>query len=540
MDKIYVFGHRNPDTDSVCSAIALSNLKNELGMNTVPAILSDINNETKYALKYFNTDKPMFLNDVKLKIKDLDYRKDYFINEYESVYSGYQKMAESGTSKIPIVDENQKFLSVLSMKNIAKDQIEGNTEKLRTSYDNIINTISGQEVLKFDDKINGDLMIAGYKSSTFIESIVLTNDTILIVGDRHTIIEHAITNKVKLIILTGNANMKEEHYNLAIKNNVNIIRTSHTTFEVAKMINLCNYIYKISTTKDILCVNDNMPVTDFIDLANETKFSYYPVITADEKCLGIVRLSDVGKTKKKKIILVDHNTAKQSVEGIEEAEVIEIVDHHNLGNLGTAKPINFRNMTVGSTCTIVYLLYKENNIKIPKNIAGLLVSGICSDTLILKSPTTTSIDKKAVEELSEIAQIDYKEYALSMLKEGSSFSGKTKEEILYIDFKNYPIDDSKIGVAQVNTTNPDELLNEKEEFVNLMNNIAKESGYYLITLLITDILNNNSYILYTNGCEDVIKRTFNLKEVNEGTILKDVVSRKLQVVPQLLDVLNKK
>ena len=540
MDKIYVFGHRNPDTDSVCSAIALSNLKNELGMNTVPAILSDINNETKYALKYFNTDKPMFLNDVKLKIKDLDYRKDYFINEYESVYSGYQKMAESGTSKIPIVDENQKFLSVLSMKNIAKDQIEGNTEKLRTSYDNIIKTISGQEVLKFDDKINGDLMIAGYKSSTFIESIVLTNDTILIVGDRHTIIEHAITNKVKLIILTGNANMKEEHYNLAIKNNVNIIRTSHTTFEVAKMINLCNYIYKISTTKDILCVNDNMPVTDFIDLANETKFSYYPVITADEKCLGIVRLSDVGKTKKKKIILVDHNTAKQSVEGIEEAEVIEIVDHHNLGNLGTAKPINFRNMTVGSTCTIVYLLYKENNIKIPKNIAGLLVSGICSDTLILKSPTTTSIDKKAVEELSEIAQIDYKEYALSMLKEGSSFSGKTKEEILYIDFKNYPIDDSKIGVAQVNTTNPDELLNEKEEFVNLMNNIAKESGYYLITLLITDILNNNSYILYTNGCEDVIKRTFNLKEVNEGTILKDVVSRKLQVVPQLLDVLNKK
>lgn len=540
MDKIYVFGHRNPDTDSVCSAIALSNLKNELGMNTVPAILSDINNETKYALKYFNTDKPMFLNDVKLKIKDLDYRKDYFINEYESVYSGYQKMAESGTSKIPIVDENQKFLSVLSMKNIAKDQIEGNTEKLRTSYDNIINTISGQEVLKFDDKINGDLMIAGYKSSTFIESIVLTNDTILIVGDRHTIIEHAITNKVKLIILTGNANMKEEHYNLAIKNNVNIIRTSHTTFEVAKMINLCNYIYKISTTKDILCVNENMPVTDFIDLANETKFSYYPVITADEKCLGIVRLSDVGKTKKKKIILVDHNTAKQSVEGIEEAEVIEIVDHHNLGNLGTAKPINFRNMTVGSTCTIVYLLYKENNIKIPKNIAGLLVSGICSDTLILKSPTTTSIDKKAVEELSEIAQIDYKEYALSMLKEGSSFSGKTKEEILYIDFKNYPIDDSKIGVAQVNTTNPDELLNEKEEFVNLMNNIAKESGYYLITLLITDILNNNSYILYTNGCEDVIKRTFNLKEVNEGTILKDVVSRKLQVVPQLLDVLNKK
>ena len=208
MEKIYVFGHRNPDTDSVCSAISLSYLKNKLGLNTVPVILSDINNETKFALEYFNVNKPMFLNDVKLKIKDLEYRKKYFINEYESVYSGYQKMAEAGTSKIPVVDKDQKFLSVLSMKNIAKDQIEGNTEKLRTSYDNIIETIDGQEVLKFDEKINGDLMIAGYKSSTFIETIVLTNDTILIVGDRHSIIEHAINKKVKLIILTGNANMK--------------------------------------------------------------------------------------------------------------------------------------------------------------------------------------------------------------------------------------------------------------------------------------------------------------------------------------------
>lgn len=540
MEKVYIFGHRNPDTDSVCSAIALSYLKNKLGMNTVPAILSDINNETKYALEYFETKKPMFLNDVKLKIKDLEYRKNHFINEFSSVYSGYMKMAESGTSKIPVVDENQKFLSVLSMKNIAKDQIEGNTEKLRTSYDNIIETIQGQEVLKFEEKINGDLMIAGYKSSTFIETIVLTNDTILIVGDRHSIIEHAIMNKVKLIILTGNANMKEEHYNLAMKNNVNIIRTSHTTFEVAKMINLCNYIYKLSTTKDILCVDDTMPVSDFIDLANETKFSYYPVISKTEKCLGIVRLSDVGVTKKKKIILVDHNTVKQSVEGIEEAEIIEIVDHHNLGNLGTTKPINFRNMPVGSTCTIVYLLYKENNIEIPKNIAGLLVSGICSDTLILNSPTTTNIDRSAVEELSKIADIDYKEYALAMLKKGSSFTGKTKEEILYTDFKNYPVDDSKIGVAQVNTTNPDELLNDKDEFVKLMNNIAEESNYSMITLLITDILTNNSYILYTDGCEDIIKKTFNLNEVTEGSILKGVVSRKLQVVPQLLEVLNKK
>ena len=540
MEKIYIFGHRNPDTDSVCSSIALSYLKNKLGMNTVPVILSDINNETKFVLDYFNIKKPMFLNDVKLKIKDTDYRKNHFINAYESVYAGYKKMVESGTSKIPIVDDNQRFLSVLSMKNIATDQIEGNTQILTTSYDNIINTISGESLLKFDNKIHGELMIAGYKSTTFIENIKLNSDTILIVGDRHSIIEYAVNQKVKLIILTGNANIKEEHYNIALKNNVNIIRTYHSTFEVAKMINLCNYIYKISTTKDVLCVNEDMPIDEFTKLANQTKFSNYPVISKNEKCLGIVRLSDVGYTKKKKIILVDHNTARQSVEGIEEAEIIEIIDHHNLGNLGTSKPINFRNMPVGSTCTIIYLLFKENNIEIPPHIAGLLISGICSDTIILKSPTTTDIDRKAINELSYIASINYNEYALEMFKKGSSFIGKTKQEILYTDFKNYPIDNNKIGISQVLTTNPSEILDEKDEFINEMNNIKKSGEYYLITMLVTDILNNNSYILYTDGCDDIIKKTFNLKEIYEGKLLENIVSRKLQVVPQLLDNLEKK
>ncbi len=540
MEKIYIFGHRNPDTDSVCSSIALSYLKNKLGMNTVPVILSDINNETKFVLDYFNVKKPMFLNDVKLKIKDTDYRKNHFINAYESVYAGYKKMVESGTSKIPIVDDNQKFLSVLSMKNIATDQIEGNTQILTTSYDNIINTIGGESILKFDNKIHGELMIAGYKSTTFIENIKLNSDTILIVGDRHSIIEYAVNQKVKLIILTGNANIKEEHYNIALKNNVNIIRTYHTTFEVAKMINLCNYIYQISTTKDVLCVNEDMTIDEFTSLANKTKFSYYPVISKNEKCLGIVRLSDVGYTKKKKIILVDHNTARQSIEGIEEAEIIEIIDHHNLGNLGTSKPINFRNMPVGSTCTIIYLLFKENNIEIPPHIAGLLISGICSDTIILKSPTTTDIDRKAINELSSIASINYNEYALEMFKKGSSFIGKTKQEILYTDFKNYPIDNNKIGISQVLTPNPDEIIDKKDEFINEMNNVKLSGEYYLIIMLVTDILNNNSYILYTDGCDDIIKTTFNLKEIYEGILLENIVSRKLQVVPQLLDILEKK
>ena len=540
MEKVYIFGHRNPDTDSVCSAIALSYLKNKLGDNTVPAVLSNINNETEYALNYFKVKKPMFLNDIKLKIKDLDYRKNYYIDEYQSVYSGYLKMAEFGTSKIPVVDEDKKFLSVLSMKNITKDQIEGNTEKLRTSYENIINTLGAQEVLKFNDKIDGDLMIAGYKSSTFIETIILTHETILIVGDRHSIIEHAIQKKVKLIILTGNANMKEEHYNLAKETGVNIIRTSLTTFEVAKIINLSNYIYKISTTKDILCVNDDMAVSDFVDLANKTKFSYYPVISKNEKCLGIVRLSDVGIVKKKKAILVDHNTRAQSVIGIDEAEIVEVIDHHNIGDIGTSKPISFRNMPVGSTNTILYSMFKENSVDIPYEIAGLMLSGICSDTLVGKSPTTTDLDIMALEELSNIAKVDYKQYGLEMIKKGASFKGKTKEEIIYNDFKNYPLGNGKMGIGQISTTNPDELLEEKEEYIKLINNISETNSYDLFALFITDILNNGSYVLFNHNGKSILERSFNIKDISEGIFLDGVVSRKLQVVSKILETVDKK
>lgn len=533
-EKVYVFGHRNPDTDSVSASIALAYLRQKLGMNAIPAVLSAINLETKYALNYFETKEPVFLNDVKIKVKDLDYTKNYSITEEDSITDAYEKMMEAGISKIPVLDDNKKLLGIVTIKDIAKEQFSDNINVVDTTYDNICETLNGKAILKFDEEIKGSLLVASYKSSTIRENVKLDNSHILMVGDRHSIIEYAISSGVKLLIVTGPNPIKEEHLELAKKNKVNIITTNNHTIIAARKFNLANKITTINYQKDILCIREHENVSDFMKIANKTRYSYYPVVDEDEKCTGILRVSDVAYDNKQKVILVDHNTYEQSAIGLEEADILEIIDHHNIGSIGTNMPINFRNMPVGSTNTILSILFKENNISIPKNIAGLMLSGILSDTLILSSPTTTEIDKQAVSELSKIAGVDYKEYGLNMLKAGSSLKGKTKEEVLYTDYKTYPVGEQKIGLGQLSTTNPDEILNCKDEYVALLNEVAEGNDYYLVALFITDIINNGSYVLYSSRAEDILRKVYKNKDLTQGTFLNGVVSRKKQILPGIM------
>ena len=503
-------------------------------MNAIPAVLSAINLETKYALNYFETKEPVFLNDVKIKVKDLDYTKNYSITEEDSITDAYEKMMEAGISKIPVLDDNKKLLGIVTIKDIAKEQFSDNINVVDTTYDNICETLNGKAILKFDEEIKGSLLVASYKSSTIRENVKLDNSHILMVGDRHSIIEYAISSGVKLLIVTGPNPIKEEHLELAKKNKVNIITTNNHTIIAARKFNLANKITTINYQKDILCIREHENVSDFMKIANKTRYSYYPVVDEDEKCTGILRVSDVAYDNKQKVILVDHNTYEQSAIGLEEADILEIIDHHNIGSIGTNMPINFRNMPVGSTNTILSILFKENNISIPKNIAGLMLSGILSDTLILSSPTTTEIDKQAVSELSKIAGVDYKEYGLNMLKAGSSLKGKTKEEVLYTDYKTYPVGDQKIGLGQLSTTNPDEILNCKDEYVALLNEVAEGNDYYLVALFITDIINNGSYVLYSSRAEDILRKVYKNKDLTQGTFLNGIVSRKKQILPGIM------
>lgn len=534
MSKIYIFGHRNPDTDSVAAAISLSYLKNQLGMNTVPAVLSSVNPESKYALNYFGVKEPIFLNDVKIKIKDLNYTKKYSITDNDSINDAYYKMTEAGISKIPVVDKDKKMKGIITMNDIAKEQFSDNIDYINSSYNHILKALNGEALLHYDDEILGNLTVASYRSTTILNTVKFDKNSILIVGDRYSVIEYAINSGIKLLIITGNHQMKDYHLELAMRNKVNIIVTPYNSLIASRKINLSNKVATIPYKQEVLCVKEHDTVSDFIKLSNKTRYSYYPVINEKETCIGILRVSDVTYENKKKVILVDHNSYEQSAIGLDETEIVEIVDHHNISGIGTNKPINFRNMPLGSTNTIIYILYKENNIAIPKHIAGLMLSGILSDTLILTSPTTTDTDRKIVEDLAKIAEVDYKEYGLAMLKAGSSLKGKTKEEILYTDYKNYPIDEEKIGLGQLSTTNPEQILEEKEEYIKLLDEVSEGNNYYFVAFFITDIINQGSYVLYSKRGEDILKRAFHNESLTQGTFLKDVVSRKKQILPNIM------
>ena len=535
MEKVYIFGHRNPDTDSVTAAITLSYLKNRLGMNTVPAVLSSINLESKFALNYFGVEEPIFLNDVNIKIKDLQYTKNYTVKENDSIYEAYYRMNKAGISKIPAIDKDKNLLGILSMKDIAKDQFSFNYSYVNATYDNICEVIKGKSILRFDDNIDGNLLVASYKSTTFIEEINLDKDSILIVGDRHSIIEYAVNAGIKLIVIIGNNEIKREHIDIARKNNVNIIITPYNTLETTKIFNLCNNVTTILNTEKVLCVNENDSINDFIKLANKTRYSYYPVLNKRGKCNGIIRFSDVGFRSKKNVILVDHNSYEQSAIGLEEANILEIIDHHNIGTIGTNMPISFRNMPVGSTNTIIYKLYKENRVAIPKSMAGLMLSGILSDTLILTSPTTTDIDKEAVSELGKLAKVDYKVYGYDMIRAGSSLEGMTMEQVLYKDYKTYTIDNSKIGLGQVITMDIDEVMSEKDEYVKLLNTVCESNNYLFVCLFITNILENGTYVLFSDRAKDVLESSFSIKNIKQGEFLKGIVSRKKQILPVLMN-----
>ena len=538
MEKIYIFGHKNPDTDSVTSAISLSYLKNKLGSKTIPCILGEVNNETKYVLEYFGEKEPVYLNDTRLQVKDLKYKKGCFINYKETFNNLYTYMQKEEITGLPICNDHHKYLGIVTMKDLLKVIIDPLYDTLFTSYDNILKTIGGKKVLKFDEEINGKLLVSALKTSDFEEKVALTNEHILIVGNRLNIIKYALKSKVKLLIIVGGIPLDNELINLAKKNKVNIIYSPLDSFHTSKMVTLSNYIKNIVSNRHMAVIDENTYVFDFEMVFNKYKFTNYPIVDKNNKVLGLLRMEDMHEKNPKKVIMVDHNEYNQSVLGIEEADILEIIDHHKIGNVNTSNPINFRNMAVGSTNTIIYEMYKEHHLTPPKNIAGLMISGIISDTLMFHSPTTTPSDKKAVSELSKVANINVTKFAKDMFEAGASIKGKTIEELIYNDFKVFNINDKKIGIGQMTVINYQAMLAEKEKYLEVLEKISKEHNYEILSFCITDVINSNTYILYNEASKNVFETIFNIHDLYQGYKLKGVVSRKKQIIPLLMEELN--
>lgn len=537
MAMTYIFGHKSPDTDTVCSSIALSYLKNELGGKTVPKVLGNINNETKFVLNYFKVDTPSYLNDVKVRIKNIKYDKKAFINELASIDSAFKLMQKQNITAIPLVNDKKILTGYVTLKEIAKYLINGNKERINTTFDNIVETLEARVITKFDEKIVGNIMVVGMQSQAFHETVSLTNEDILIVGDRYRILDYAIESKVKLIILPFDRTIDDELIAKAKKNKVNIIETSLTSYQLSHKMLLSNYIKTINSNNNPITVNVDSYYSDFKQMTHKINHTNYPVVNNKGECLGLIRLTGPNTYEKQKVILVDHNNLAQSVDGIEEAEILEIIDHHNLGAIGTSLPINFRSRPVGCTSTMLYDMFVEEKVSIPKNIAGLMLSAILSDTLLLTSPTTTEDDKFAAVKLAKLAKVDMDVYGLEMLKAASSIKGMSVEDIIKSDFKSFNIDNKVLGIGQVMTMDFEYIEENIDEYITRLNKMV-ESEYHAVVLFITDIIKKGSYVLYNDKAENLIKDSFGLKTVEEGTFIPKIVSRKKQMLPSIMSTLE--
>ena len=445
-NKIFIVGHKNPDTDAITSAISLSYLKNKMGLDTEPRILGNPNKETEYVLKKFKIKTPEFLNDVKVQLMDINYDKKIMVNEKDSIYDVYSYMVKNGYTGTPVVKSKNVFIGYVSLKEIATGFIKGKFDTIHATYDNILKVIKGEEVLRFNENIEGKAYTSIY-SNKEIESIKLDNYQIVITGANTEFLKHCIDSKVKLIVIVNNQKIDEEVIDLAKKKKINIIKTHLKAFSTSKLIGISCDVKSIIRESNPTTFLPTDYLTDFLEISNKLKHTNYPIVDKKGICQGMLRLVDINSYSKKTVILVDHNDLKQSVNGLNEAELLEIVDHHAIGNLTTKTPISFRNMIVGSTNTIIYHLYEEAGVEIPKDIAGIMLSGILSDTLILKSPTTTILDKRVAKELAEIAGLDIEKYGMEMLKAGSSLKGLTMEDIVFGDYKEFTVGNESFGVG---------------------------------------------------------------------------------------------
>lgn len=537
MKEIYVFGHRNPDTDSVSAAISYAHLKKAKGFNAVPKILGEINPESAFVLDYFKVEKPSFLNDVKVRIKDVGYIKNAYVNEFDSIDKAFALMAELNITAVPVVNEMRKIVGYLTLKDVAKYLVKTQRHVLDTNLGNVKNSLGAELLTFFDRNVKGETIVAGLDVDSFFEVVDLNPDKVLIVGHRRKILEKAIENKVNLIILTGNKELDSDLLKLAERNKVNIVKTNLTTVNVANKVVLTNYVNTMDINKNPIVVKRSDYYTDFKELVRKETHTNYPVVNKKDECVGLIKSVSTNIYEKQKVILVDHNTSSQSAVGLEEASIIEIVDHHNLGALNTSDPISFRSVPVGCTCTIIYQMYNEANVEIPKDIAGLMLAAILSDTLILTSPTTTDDDRVVVEKLAELAGVNYQEFGKEMFNAACSIEGLSALDLVEMDYKTYALDNIKIDLSQITTMDYEKLAKKKDDIIKILERNA-ELGCTVAAFYATNIVTNGSYIFYNEKAKDIIKEAYGLEEVYQGVFVKGLVSRKKQMLPNLLEILK--
>ena len=541
----YVIGHKNPDTDSISAAIAYTYLKQKKEPEEyfIAARCGNISSETQYVLDRFGIKPPRFIGDVRTQVRDMEMRHLNGVPEGMSLKDAWEIMKEHKVVTLCIT-EGKRLSALITTGDIMESYMgsyEANTlSDAKTSYTNIVATLDGVMLVGElgDMQTQGKVLIAAGTPDAMEEQIAPHD--VVILGNRYESQLCAIEMEADCIIVCAGAKVTESIKKLAAEKGCKVIVTPHDTFTVARLIYQSIPIRYFMRTKDLQTFKADDYIEDVLPIMASTRHRYFPVVDSAGNYKGMVSRRNFLGASRKKVILVDHNEKTQAVNGIEAADLLEIIDHHRLGTVTTSKPVFFRNQPVGCTCTIIYQMFMDEGIDIPKDIAGLMLSAIISDTLLYRSPTCTNVDKIAGENLARIAGVDAEELAKAMFQAGSYLGNKTAGEILHQDFKRFTAGKHTIAVGQISTMDANEIETIKEKVQPEMDKIREQDDVDLLFFMITNILKESSEVLFSgNGAEVILETGFNVTSKDHKSVyLPGVVSRKKQMVPLITETMR--
>lgn len=536
-ELIYITGHKNPDTDSICAAIAYAELKKRHAINAVPIRIGDINKETEFVLKYFGVDVPEYKETVRTQVSDLNMDIINPVSEDISIKAAWSIMQKNNIKVLPVADINSKLLGIITLSDITSsylDALENNIlSASNTPLRNITDTLNARLICGNEDdfKASGKVVIAAMvpeDMGPFVEK-----GDIVIVGNRKDSQMEAISIGVGCLILTCGGQIDQEVLDYAREKGCIVLETNYDTFTTARLINQSIPVSYIMTRKQLVTFN----IHDYIDNIREkmlkTRYRSYPVVDDEGRIKGFISRYHLISQRRKKVILVDHNEKAQTIDGIEQADILEIIDHHRIGDIQTTYPIYFKNDTVGSTSTLIANMYFENGLYPSKKIAGILCAAIISDTMNFKSPTSTYADELSASKLAKIADINIEEFAKALYKASASLEGMNPQSILDYDFKDFILYKYKIGVGQINSSDSEAFGRIRESLLEHMKSVQENKGYNAIILMVTDIINEGSEILIAADDRGLVEKAFNIKNGERSIFLNGVVSRKKQIIPML-------
>ena len=542
--KVWVVGHKNPDTDSICAAIAYANLKNQADGNRYEAKRAgELNEETKYVLDTFGVKSPGLITDVGAQVKDIEIRKTPGVSGKISLKRAWEMMKEQNVVTLPVTDKENNLEGLIITGDIATSYMDvydnSILSRAKTQYQNIVDTLDGTMLCGNEHAyfMKGKVVVGSANPETMEQ--FLEDDDLVIMGNRYDAQICARESNASCIVIAGSPQVPKTIVKMAEEKHCVLITTDYDTYTAARLINQSMPIKFFMRREQLVTFETEEYIDEVREIMSKEKHRDFPVLDEDGKYIGMISRRNLLNMKKKQLILVDHNEKTQAVDGIGGADILEIIDHHRIGSLETMSPVFFRNQPLGCTATIIYQMYQEQKVAIDKKVAGLLCSAILSDTLMYRSPTCTPLDKAVAEELAQIADINIEEHAKAMFQAGSDFGSKTPEEIFYQDFKTFSQDGVEFGVGQLSAMTQEELEQVRDKLLPYLRDVLVERKIEMVFVMLTNIIEETTYLICAGEkADDLVEKAYHVHKEGDYHVLKGVVSRKKQLIPMFMSAMQ--